>query len=143
MRCTLLPFPILLTLTLAACDSTATTRHEVAARAAAEQWLARSDAGDHAGAWVVGTPEFKVTRRKDSWEVGQARNYQMFGAPDRRELIAAKFTTTVPGWERADYVLIQYHRPMHSNRTLRETLVMKRTPNGWQIASYKLDPVQP
>jgi hypothetical protein len=132
----------MLLVALAACDSRATTGAEEAALVAAEQWLAQSDAGDHGGAWDLGEPEFKVTRRKDLWEVSQARSYQMFGAPDHRDLIAAKFTTTVPGFERAQYVLIQYHRPMHSGRTLLETLVMKRGANGWRIAAYTLLPVQ-
>jgi len=142
MHRTELPGPVLFALALAACDSPATTRHEEAARDAAEQWLVQSDAGDHGDAWDAGTPEFKVGTRKEDWETRQAILYQQLGMPDHRDLVAAKFTTSVPGFERADYVLIQYRRPMHSGRTLRETLVMKRSANGWRIASYRLEPVQ-
>ena len=71
MRSLSRPASVLLTLVLVGCDSPETTRQEEAARIAAEQWLERSDAGDHAGTWDVGAPVFKVTIRKEQWEASR------------------------------------------------------------------------
>jgi hypothetical protein len=131
---------VALTLVLVGCDSAATTHLEEAARAAAEQWLERSDAGDHAGTWDVGAPVFKVTIRKEQWEARQTTSYRQLGVPDRRELIAVKHTTSVPGLDRGDYVVIQYRRPVWSVKTVVETLVMQRAGEGWRIAIYNLLP---
>jgi hypothetical protein len=130
-------------LLLAACDSPATTRLEQAAGAAAEQWLARTDDGDHAGAWEMGAVEFRGSIRKEVWEAAQTNSYRQLGKPDRRELIAAKHTTSTlalgPGFMQGDYVLIQYRRPFHSGTVL-ETLVMKRNGDDWRPAQYTLRP---
>ncbi|HJR69753.1 MAG TPA: DUF4019 domain-containing protein [Gammaproteobacteria bacterium] len=134
------PASVLLTLVLVGCDSPATTRHEEAARAAAEQWLERSDGGDHAGTWDVAAPVFKVRIRKEQWETRQATSNRQLGIPDRRELIAVKHTTSVPGLDRGDYVVIQYRRSVWSVKTVVETLVMERTGEGWRIAEYHILP---
>jgi hypothetical protein len=133
----------LLALLLAACNSPATTRLEQAASAAAEQWLARNDAGDYAGTWDMGSIEFRGSIRKEVWEAAQTNSYRQLGKPDRRELIAAKYTTSTlalgPGFMQGDYVLIQYRRPFHSGTVL-ETLVMKRNGDDWRPAQYTLRP---
>jgi hypothetical protein len=132
--------PVLLTLVLAGCDSPATTRLEDAARAAAEQGLARADGGDHAGTWEVAAPVFKVSIRKKDWEDRAATFYRQLGKPDRRKLVAVKHTTSVPGLERGDYVVIQYRRPVWSVRTVLETLVMQRAGEQWRPAMYNILP---
>src|SRR5688572_4155888 len=132
---------LLLAPLLAACDSPETTRLEQAAGAAAEQWLARSDGGDHAGAWEMGTPELRAAVRKEVWEATQTTLYRQLGRPDHRELIAAKHTTSTlgPGFGQGEYVLIQYRRPFHSGTVL-ETLAMKRNRDEWRPAQYNLRP---
>jgi hypothetical protein len=51
-----------------------------------------------------------------------------------------KHTTSVPGLDQNDYVVIQYRRPVWSVKTVVETLVMERTGEGWRIAEYNLLP---
>ena len=140
MRSLSRPASVLLTFVLVSCDSPATTRHEEAARAAAEQWLERGDAGDHAGTWEMGVPSFKIRIRKELWETAEATSYRQLGVPHRRELIAVKHTTSVPGLDQGDYVVIQYRRPIWSVKTVVETLVMQRTAVGWRIATYNILP---
>jgi hypothetical protein len=137
------PASVLLTLVLAGCDSPATTRLEETARAAAEQWLARADGGDHAGTWEVSAPVLKVSIRKEDWEDRAATFYRQLGKPDRRELVAAKYTTSVPGLGRGDYVVIQYRRPVWSVSTVLETLVMQRAGEEWRPAMYNILPSTP
>jgi hypothetical protein len=141
MRLASIPATLLPALLLAACDSPATTRYEQAAVAAAEQWLARSDNGDHIGAWEMGEPELRASVRLEAWEATQTTLYRQLGRPDRRELIAAKYTTSTlgPGFMKGDYVLIQYRRPFHSGTVL-ETLAMKRVRDEWRPALYNLRP---
>ena len=66
--------------------------------------------------------------------------YRQLGVPDRRALIAVKHTTSVPGLDRGDYVVIQYRRPIRCWNTVLETLVMQRAGEGWRIAVYNLLP---
>ena len=127
---------ILLALLLVACDSAETTLHEEAARNTAEQWLAKADAGDHAGNWAMTTPEFQVQIRKEDWVARQETFYQQLGRPTRRELLAAKYTASVPGTPEGEYVLIQYRRDARAGGPVLETLTMKRSGEKWQTAGY-------
>ena len=132
---------ILLTLLLlGACDSPTTARDEEAGRAAAELWLARSDGGDHGGAWDTSTTAFRFAVSKEEWETKQTRLYRMLGAPDHRELIAAKYSPSVPGGEPGEYVVVQYRRRINAGNNILETIWMKRSPDGWRTAGYYLMP---
>jgi len=130
------PVSMLLALLLAACDSPTTTLREQAARNTAEKWLAKADGGDHAGTWDMTTPEFRVQIRKEDWKARQETFYQQLGRPTRRELIAAKYTTSVPGVPEGEYVLIQYRRPVSAGGPVLETITMRRAGDQWQTAGY-------
>ena len=129
---------VLLTLVLTACDSPATTRDEQAALAAAQRWLALSDSGDHAAAWSLSSNLFRMSVSKENWETNQTRYYRMFGVPDHRDFIAAKFTPAVPGGEPGDHVVIQYRRRIKAGDTILEVLYMRRTGDGWRTVGYRL-----
>jgi hypothetical protein len=136
MRSSSKPVSMLLALLLAACDSPTTTLLEQAARNTAEHWLAKADAGDHAGTWDMTTPEFRVQVRKEDWKARQESAYQQLGKPARRELIAAKYTASVPGVPAGEYVLIQYRRSVSAREPVLETLTMRRAGDEWQMAGY-------
>jgi len=129
---------LLLTLQLAACDSPATTRDEQAALAAAERWLTLSDSGNHAEAWGLSSNLFRMSVSKENWDTNQTRYYRMFGVPDHRDFIAAKFTPAVPGGEPGDHVVIEYRRRIKAGDTILEVLYMRRTNDGWRTATYRL-----
>ena len=128
----------LLTLQLSACDSPATTRDEQAALAAAQRWLALSDSGDHAAAWNLSSNLLRMSVSKENWGTNQTRYYRMFGVPDHRDFIAAKFTPSVPGGEPGDHVVIEYRRRIKAGDTILEVLYMHRTGDGWRTAGYRL-----
>jgi hypothetical protein len=128
----------LLTLLLSACDSPATTRDEQAALAAAERWLALSDSGDHAAAWNLSSTLFRYSVSKENWDTNMTRYYRMFGVPDHRDFIAAKFTPSVPGGEPGDHVVIEYRRRIKAGETILEVLFMHRTRDGWRTALYRV-----
>jgi hypothetical protein len=142
MRSSSKPVSMLLALVLAACDSPTTTLHEEVARNAAEQWLATSDGGDHAGAWETAAPLFRGGMRKEVWEANQKAFYDQLGTPDRRDLIAAKYTASVPGAPEGEYVLIQYRRPVRAGGPVVETLTMKRFGEEWRTAAYYIQPAR-
>jgi hypothetical protein len=129
---------VLLTLVLTACDSPATTRDEQAALAAAQRWLALSDSGDHAAAWNLSSNLFRMSVSEENWDTNQTRYYKMFGVPDHRNFIAAKFTPSVPGGEPGDHVVIQYRRRIGAGDPILEVLYMRRTGDGWRTAGYRL-----
>jgi hypothetical protein len=138
MRCLPVAALLLLALPLGACDSPATTRDEQAALAAAQRWLALSDSGDHAAAWTLSSTLLRFSVSKENWETNQTRYYRMFGVPDHRDFIAAKFTPSVPGGEPGDHVVIEYRRPIKAGLTILEVLFMHRTDDGWRTAGYRL-----
>src|SRR5262245_15221427 len=117
MRCLPAAAALLVTLLLTGCDSPATTRDEQDAIAAAERWLALSDSGDHAAAWNLGSNYFRMAVSKENWDTNQTRYYRMFGVPDHRDFIAAKFTPSVPGGEPGDHVVIEYRRRIKAGET--------------------------
>lgn len=127
---------ILPTLLLGACDSPATTRDEQEALAAAQRWLALSDSGDHAAAWSLSSNLFRMAVSKENWDTNQTRYYRMFGVPDHRDFIAAKFTPAVPRGEPGDHVVIEYRRRIKAGDTILEVITMKRSPDGWRTAGY-------
>ncbi len=136
MRSSPKPVSMLLALLLAACDSPTTTLYEEAARNAAEQWLTRTDGGDHAGAWDAAAPLFRAGIRKEVWEGTQKALLEQLGRPDRRELIAAKYTASVPGSPEGEFVLIQYRRPVRAGGPVMETLTMERFGEEWRTSGY-------
>ena len=138
MRCLPAAALLLLTLLLAACDSPETTRDEQAALAAAQRWLALSDSGDHAAAWNLSSNLLRMTVSKENWGTEQTRYYRMFGVPDHRDFIAAKFTSAVPGGEPGDHVVIEYRRRIKAGDTILEVLYMHHTGDGWRTAGYRL-----
>jgi hypothetical protein len=138
MRCLPTAAALLLTLQLAACDSPATTRDEQAALAAAQRWLTLSDGGDHAAAWSLSSNLFRMSVSKENWDTNQTRYYRMFGVPDHRDFIAAKFTPSVPGGEPGDHVVIEYRRRIKAGDTILEVLYMHHTGDGWRTAGYRM-----
>lgn len=138
MRCLPAAALLLLTLLLGACDSPATTRDEQDALAAAQRWLALSDSGDHAAAWNLSSNLLRMSVSKENWDTNQTRYYRMFGVPDHRDFIAAKFTPAVPGGEPGDHVVIEYRRRIKAGDTILEVLYMRRTNDGWRTATYRL-----
>jgi hypothetical protein len=134
---------VVLALLLAACDSAATTRHEETALAAADQWLAQNDGGDYAGAYDVAAPNFKVAIQKEVWESRQAALYRQLGTPDRRELIAVKYTSSLPGVGQGDHVAVQYLRNVAWASPVFEILVMQGGPEVWRTATYNILPSEP
>jgi hypothetical protein len=64
----------------------------------------------------------------------------MFGVPDHRDLIAAKYTASRPGGEPGEYVVVQYRRRVSAGNSILETIWMKRSPDGWRTAGYTLLP---
>jgi hypothetical protein len=75
---------------------------------------------------------------KENWDTNQTRYYRMFGVPDHRDFIAAKFTPSVPGGEPGDHVVIQYRRRIKAGDTILELIVMRRSPDGWRTAGYRM-----
>ena len=138
MRCLPAAALLLLTLLLGACDSPATTRDEQDALAAAQRWLALSDGGDHAAAWNLSSNLLRMSVSKENWDTNQTRYYRMFGVPDHRDFIAAKFTPAVPGGEPGDHVVIEYRRRIKAGDTILEVLYMHHTGDGWRTAGYRL-----
>lgn len=128
---------ISMTALLTACSTPpAEVQHARVAEARARQWLAQVDAGDYGGSWEAAAPLLKGRLSKAEWEERAGRVQPSLGVFMGRELVAAKYTATLP-WEVAgEHVLIQY-RANYGGNTVVETVTMRyASDQQWRTIGY-------
>ena len=127
---------IAITLLLAACGpSPAEVEQARAAAARAGEWLALIDAGDFGGSWDTAARLFQARITKDEWEARAWRQRPSIGRPRERELVAARYTATVPWEPPGEHVFVQY-RIQTGERAAVESLTMRLDADQWKTLSY-------
>ena len=127
---------IAIALLLAACGpSPAEVEQAQAADARAREWLALIDAGDFGGSWDTAARLFQARIEKDEWEARSWRVRPSIGRPRDRELVAARYTATVPWEPPGEHVFVQY-RIENDGRTSVESLTMRLDAGQWKTLSY-------
>lgn len=131
---------IALTLFLAACGpSPAELQHAQAAEARAREWLAQIDAGDYGGSWDTAARLFQARITREEWEARVWRVHPGLGKPTGRELVAAKYSATVPWEPPGEHVFVQY-RINYGGRATVESLTMRLDAEQWKTLSYNIRP---
>lgn len=104
---------------------------------AAEAWLALVDAGDYAASWQEAAPVFKEAVAQAQWEASVKSARGPLGQLESRELIGAKFTTTLPGAPDGEYVVIQFKTKFAHKAEAVETVTPMKDPAGvWRVSGY-------
>lgn len=138
MRITSSRAAIALTLLLAACGpSPAEVEQAMAAEARAREWLAQIDAGDFGGSWETAARLFQARITKEEWEILSWRVRPSTGRPRRRELVAAKYTATVPWEPPGEHVFIQYRIETPEGSVV-EMLTMRLDAEEWKTLTYNV-----
>jgi hypothetical protein len=131
---------ISLALLLAACGtSPAEVQYAQAAEARAREWLAQIDAGDYGGSWETAARLFQARITKEEWEARVWRVQPSLGRPRDRELVAAKYTATVPWEPPGEHVFVQY-RTEYGGRASVESLTMRLDAEQWKTIGYLIRP---
>ena len=131
---------IAMSLFLAACGTPPTeVQYAQAAEARAREWLAQIDAGDYGGSWETAARLFQARITKEEWEARVWRVQPGLGTPSGRELVAAKYTATVPWEPPGEHVFVQY-RIKYGGRASVESLTMRLDAEQWKTLGYTVRP---
>src|SRR5262245_26337248 len=123
---------IAIALLLAACGpSPAEVEQARAADARAREWLALIDAGDFGASWDTAARLFQARVTTDEWEARVWRQRPSIGRPRDRELVAARYTATVPWEPPGEHVFVQY-RIETGERAAVESLTMRLDADQWK-----------
>jgi hypothetical protein len=140
---------IAVTLALLSLAVAATGRAQVApdssaipqATAAAQTWLHLLDAGDYGASWDQAAPLLQQAVTKPAWVAAahQARDpFEPFGD---RTFSEATYQATLPNAPPGPYVIVKYQTAVSGGRTVTETVVPMRLPDGsWRVSGYFVRP---
>ena len=107
------------------------------AQAAAEAWLALTDAGKYAESWAAAATLFKAAVTQPDWERMVKAGRGALGRLKSRTLQAATFTRTLPGAPDGEYVVLRYAATFERKASAVETVTPMRDPDGsWRVSGY-------
>ena len=107
------------------------------AQAAAEAWLALTDAGKYAESWAAAATLFKAAVTQPDWERMVKAGRGALGRLTSRRLEAATFTRTLPGAPDGEYVVLRYATTFARKASAVETVTPMRDPDGaWRVSGY-------
>lgn len=107
------------------------------ARAAAETWLGRVDAGEYGRSWQDAAPYFQHVTTEEKWTglLGSVR--LPLGKPAERQPGVGQFSATMPGMPDGAYVFLQFQTAFERKKTVVETVTCLRDADGrWKVAGY-------
>jgi hypothetical protein len=103
----------------------------------ARAWLALIDAGDYGDSWDAAAQTFQALTPKAHWSIIAGRVQGDLGEPMGRELVAARYSATLPWEAPGEHVFIQY-RIRYGGRLATESLTMRREDEGWKTSGYRI-----
>lgn len=131
------PFRLLVLLCLwPACAALAEEQTEPALKAA-KAWLALVDEGEYGKSWEEAAPFFKQAVSRAQWESAVRAVREPLGKLESREMLGARFTTTLPGAPDGEYVVIQFKTRFARKAEAVETVTpMKDEKGAWRVSGY-------
>jgi hypothetical protein len=95
------------------------------------------DEGDYAKSWEEAAPIFKQAVTQAQWEAAANGVRGPLGKLESRELLGAKFTTTLPGTPDGEYVVIQFKTRFANKAEAIETVTPMKDDRGiWRVSGY-------
>lgn len=115
----------------------AQTVKELAARAAAETWLALLDAGEFGKAWDQGAKPFRERVPRERW-VEQLPKERNLGKLVSRRAEVASYKPSLTGVPDGDYVSIRFSSNFENKADAEELLTMAYEGGAWRVLGYGL-----
>lgn len=104
---------------------------------AAEKWLTLVDKGDYAESWETASVLFRKAVSQNDWEQTLSKSRGLFGNMISRELMQAKYETSLPGAPDGEYVIIQFRAVFEKKTAAVETVTPMKDPDGeWRVSGY-------
>ena len=113
------------------------TKKEIAAVAAAEQWLLLVDEGKYDQSWREAAEYFKNAVSQDKWHQSLQVVRSPMGKLISRKVKTQVYKTSLPGAPDGEYVVIQFETSFNNKKAAVETVTPMMDEDGvWRVSGY-------
>ncbi len=109
---------------------------ELAARAAAEKWLAILDAGDYGKAWDQTAKAFRDNVKREQWVESLPKTRGALGAVKSRSVEVSSFKPSLPGMPEGDYVTVRFATNFEKKNDAQELVTLVYEDGAWRPLGY-------
>ena len=109
---------------------------ELAARLAAEKWLAILDAGDYGKAWDQSARRFRESVTRQQWLDGLPKTRGALGAPKSRRAEVASYKSSLAGMPDGDYVTVRFATAFEKKDEAQEAVTLVYEDGAWRPLGY-------
>ena len=109
---------------------------EVAARVAAEKWLAILDAGDYGKAWDQTAKAFRDNVKREQWVESLPKTRGALGAVKSRSVEVSSFKPSLPGMPEGDYVTVRFATNFEKKNDAQELVTLVYEGGAWRPLGY-------
>ncbi|MEA2695549.1 MAG: hypothetical protein QOJ16_4936 [Acidobacteriota bacterium] len=111
---------------------------KVAARKAAEAWLATIDRGAYGESWDTSASASRKEVKREAWASTLDQVRKPLGKVKSRALKAVDYTTSIPGVPDGEYVILQFDTTYENRGPSVETVTMALEEGKWRPGGYFL-----
>lgn len=111
---------------------------ELAARVAAEKWLAILDAGDYGKAWDQAAKTFRERVKREQWVESLPKTRGALGAAKSRTVEVSSFKPSLPGMPAGDYVTVRFSTNFEKKNDAQELVTLVLEDGAWRPLGYGL-----
>ncbi len=109
---------------------------ELAARGAAEKWLALLDAGDYGAAWDQTAKAFREKVKREQWVESLPKSRGALGAVKSRTVEVSSFKPSLPGMPEGDYVTVRFSSNFEKKSDAQELVTLVYEGGAWRPLGY-------
>ncbi len=109
---------------------------ELAARMAAERWLAIIDAGEYGKAWDQSAKVFRERVTREQWIEGIPKTRGALGALKERRVEVSSYKSSVPGMPVGDYVTVRFASTFEKREEAQELVTLVYEDGTWRPLGY-------
>lgn len=109
---------------------------ELAARVAAEKWLAVLDRGDYGKAWDQCARVFRQKVTREQWVAGLPKTRGALGTMKSRRVEVASFRSSLPGMPDGDYVTVRFSTGFDRKDDAQEMVTLVNEDGAWRPLGY-------
>jgi hypothetical protein len=109
---------------------------ELAARDAAERWLALLDAGDYGKAWDQGASLFRERVKREQWVKELPAQRGALGTMNARRAEVASYKDSLPGAPNGEYVTVRFSTDFEKKKDAQELVTLVYESGTWRPLGY-------
>ena len=109
---------------------------EMAARLAAEQWLAVVDSGQYGKAWEQSARRFRENVTQQQWVESLPKTRGALGPVKSRRVEVASYKSSLPGMPTGDYVTVRFATSFDKKDNAQEMVTLVFEDGTWRPLGY-------